>query len=138
MIRKLAEMLVLKPSLAALAPPHSHYEGAGSHLPPVETEFLFRLVDLCLSQPDLRNIAEHFRGDQFEGLAREVEVGSLRWEHLESAELEVEFSGAWQGLNEQARTARASLYSEKNLPPSQMTAEEKEMVRNLHRREGPG
>jgi hypothetical protein len=30
------------------------------------------------------------------------------------------------------------VYSEKNLLPSQMTAEEKEMFRNLHRREGPG
>jgi DNA primase len=138
MIRKLAEMLALKPSLAALAPPGNDYEDIGGHIPPAEMEFLFRLVDLCRSQPDLRSIGEHFRGDQFEGVALEIEAGILRWEHLESTELEVEFAGAWQGLNEQIRTARASVYSEKNLLPSQMTAEEKEMFRNLHRREGPG
>jgi DNA primase len=138
MIRKLAEMLVLKPALAALAPAGTDYEDIGSHIPPAEMEFLFQLVDLCRRQPDLRSIGEHFRGDQFEGVAREVEAGILRWEHLDSTELEVEFAGAWQGLNEQIRTARANMYSEKNLLPSQMTAEEKEMFRNLHRREGPG
>jgi DNA primase len=135
MPRKLAEMLASKPSLASLAPSSSHYEDAVRQPFPVEMEFLFRLVELCLNQPDLRSIVEHFRGDPFEELAREIEVGSFRWEHLDSAELEVEFAGAWQGLNEQARTTRASLYSKKNLPPSQMTAEEKELIRNLHRRE---
>ncbi len=135
MPRKLAEMLALKPSLAILAPAPSQYEDVARQPFPVEMEFLFRLVDLCLHQPDLRSIAEHFRGDAFEELAREIEAGSFRWEHLDPAELEVEFCGAWQGLNEQARIARASLYSAKNLPPSQMTAEEKEMIRSLHRRE---
>src|ERR1700720_2549351 len=98
-------------------------------------EFLFSLIEVCLSQSDLRSVAEYFRGGPFEEMAREIEAGSFRWEHLESAELEIEFSGAWHGLNEQARSARASMYSKKNLPPSQMTAEEKEMIRNLHRRE---
>ncbi len=137
-VRKLAEILALKPSLAALAPSVSDYEGIGSQIPPAEMEFLFKLVELCRKQPNLRSIGEHFRGDSFEEVAREVEAGVLSWEHLESAELEVEFMGAWQGLNEQIRTARASAYSEKNLLPSQMTVEEKEMFRNLHRREGPG
>ncbi|MEO8166082.1 MAG: DNA primase, partial [Betaproteobacteria bacterium] len=134
MPRKLAEMLALKPSLAVLAPSASKYDEVARQPFPYEMEFLFRLVDLCLGQPELRSISEHFRGDPFEELAREIEVGSIRWEHLDGGELEVEFAGAWQGLNEQARLAHASRYSAKNLPPSQMTAEEKEMIRNLHRR----
>jgi DNA primase len=132
--RQLSEMLVYRPSLAALADPARLAENAdlvSGELSPVEMALLGRLLDLCRSQPDLRMVSEHFRDDQLEAPVREIEVGSLRWERLEPEALEIEFSGAWQQLNERFRRLRISRLLDANKRPSEMTDAEKDQYRRL-------
>ncbi len=135
--RQLSEMLVFRPVLSALADPawlSGNADVAPADVSPAELVLLSRLLELCRNRPDLRSVGEHFRGDELEPLVREVETASLGLGHLEAEALQVEFAGAWEGLNEQFRRARASSLNSRNLRPSDMTAEEKEQYRRLHSR----
>jgi DNA primase len=135
--RQLSEMLVFRPVLSVLADPawfSGNADVAPADVSPAELVLLSRLLELCRNRPDLRSVGEHFRGDELEPLVREVETASLELGHLEAEALEVEFAGAWEGLNEQFRRARASSLSSRNLRPSDMSAEEKEQYRRLHSR----
>ncbi len=134
--RLLSEMLVFRPSLAALADSvqlQANADLASSELPPAELALLERLLELCRSRPDLRSAAEHFRGDEFETLAREIEVGSLRWEQMENEALETEFTGAWTRLTERFRHVRITRLLEKS-KRQRWTPEDEEQFRRLQHR----
>jgi len=134
--RLLCEMLVFRPSLAALADStqlQANADLASIELPPAEVALLERLLELCRSRPDLRSAAEHFRGGEFEALARDIEVGSLRWERLEEEALEAEFTGAWARLTERFRHVRITLLLEKS-KRQRWTPEDEEQFRRLQQR----
>jgi len=134
--RQLSEMLVFRPALAALADPGRLIENAdlaSGELPPEEMALLSQLLDLCRTQPDLKTVAEHFRGGELEAPVKELEVGSLRWERLEDDALETEFTGAWSRLNDRFRHIRIDLLLEKNKRHG-WTPEEKEQYRRLQPR----
>jgi len=134
--RLLSEMLVSRPSLAALADStqlQANADLASIELPPAELALLERLLELCRSRPDLRSAAEHFRGSEFEALAREIEVSSLRWERMEDEALEAEFTGAWARLTERFRHVRITLLLEKS-KRQRWTPEDEEQFRRLQQR----
>ncbi len=134
--RLLCEMLVFRPSLAALADStqlQANADLASIELPPVELALLGRLLELCRGRPDLRSAAEHFRGGELEALARDIEVGSLRWERMEDEALEAEFTGAWAQLTERFRHVRISLLLEKS-KRQRWTPEDEEQFRRLQQR----
>ena len=134
--RLLSEMLVSRPSLAALADSsqlQANAELASIELPPAELALLGRLLELCSGRPDLRSAVEHFRGGEFEALAREIEVGSLRWEQMEDEALEAEFTGAWVRLTERFRHVRITLLLEKS-KRQRWTPEDEEQYRHLQQR----
>ncbi|HWH46789.1 MAG TPA: DNA primase [Burkholderiales bacterium] len=134
--RLLAEMLVCRPSLALLADSAqltANADLASVDLPPMELALLEQLLELCRSRPDLRSTAEHFREGEFEALAREVEVGSLRWEGMDDAALEAEFTGAWVRLAERFRHVRISLLLEKS-KRQRWTPDDEEQFRRLQQR----
>jgi len=134
--RLLSEMLVSRPSLAALADAtqlQANADLASIELPPAELALLERLLELCRSRPDLRSAAEHFRDGEFEALAREIEVGSLRWERMEDEALEAEFTGAWARLTERFRHVRITLLLEKS-KRQRWTPEDEKQFRLLQQR----
>jgi len=134
--RLLAEMLVFRPSLAALADSsqlQANADLASIELPPAELALLERLLELCRIDPDLRSAAEYFRDGEFEALAREIEVGSLRWERMEDEALEAEFTGAWARLTERFRHVRITLLLEKS-KRQRWTPEDEEQFRRLQQR----
>ena len=99
LIRALVEMLAFQPSLAALADSARLRENAdltSSELPQSELNMLTKVLELCVSQSNVRSVAEHFRGTEFEPLAHEIEAGSLKLEDLDQEALQAEFVGAWE------------------------------------------
>jgi DNA primase len=133
LIRALVEMLAFQPSLAALAESDRLRENAdlaSSELPQSELHLLTKVLELCVSQSNVRSVAEHFRGSEFELLAHEIEAGSLKWEKLDHEALQAEFVGAWEKLVERFRHVRITLLLEKSKRQS-WTSEEKEQFRRL-------
>ena len=137
LIRALVEMLVFQPSLSALAESDRLRENAdlaSSELPQSELALLAKVLELCAGQNNVRSVAEYFRGSEFELLANEIEVGSLKWEKLEQEALHVEFVGAWGKLVDRFRHVRITLLLEKSKGQN-WTTEEKEQFRLLQ--QGP-
>jgi DNA primase len=133
LIRALAEMLAFQPSLAALADSDRLLENAdlaSSELPQSELLLLGQVLALCAGQTNVRSVAEHFRGGEFEFLAQEIETGSLKWEKLDQEALQAEFVGAWEKLVARFRHVRITLLLEKSKRQS-WTSEEKEQFRRL-------
>jgi hypothetical protein len=130
--RMLSEMLAFRPALATKVDAGLLRENADmdSDLPPAELAFLTRLFELCRARPDMRSIAESFRGDEFEEYARSTETGSLRWEGLDAEALEAEFADAWRRLSERFRHARIAALLEKSRQQG-WTPEDKEQFRRL-------
>ncbi|MFN0040233.1 MAG: DNA primase [Burkholderiales bacterium] len=134
--RKLAEMLVVRPSLAMNVDAgrlREHAETGVSDIPASDLSFLARLVELCRANPQSRGIAENFRGDPFESLAAEIETGSLLYESHQAEELDTDFSGAWSQLNERFRDARIKALLEKS-KLQEWSNEEKEEILRLQQR----
>jgi DNA primase DnaG DnaB-binding len=126
-------MLAFQPSLAALADSQRLRENAdlaSSELPQSEIAMLSQVLELCARENNIRSVAEHFRGGEFEFLAHEMEAGSLKWEKMDQEALQAEFVGAWQGLIERFRHVRITLLLEKSKRQS-WTSEEKEQYRRL-------
>jgi DNA primase len=133
LIRALVEMLAFQPSLAALADSDRLRENAdltSSELPQSELHMLTKVLELCVSQSNVRSVAEHFRGTEFEPLAHEIEAGSLKLENLDKEALQAEFVGAWEKLVERFRHVRMTVLLEKSKRQS-WTSEEKEQFRRL-------
>jgi DNA primase len=133
LVRALAEMLASQPSLVALADADRLDENAdlsSRELPRSEIALLTKLLELCANQNNIRSVAEHFRGGEFEHLAHEIELGSLKWEELDEAALQAEFVGAWAKLMERFRNVRISLLLEKSKGQN-WTSEEKDQYRRL-------
>ena len=88
------------------------------------------MLELCVSQRNVRSVAEHFRGSEFELPAHEIEAGGLKWEKLDQEALQAEFVGAWEKLVARFRHVRITLLLEKSKRQS-WTSEEKEQFRRL-------
>src|SRR5262249_5682402 len=119
-IRRLCEMLIFRPVLAALAGPEPWQSGAGPAASVTEEDMalLSRLLELCRASPDIRSLAEHFRGNELEAVFKARETGSLNCQELGEDGLQVEFRDAWDKLLEQFRDAEAKQLRSKNLSPS--------------------
>ncbi len=133
LVRALMEMLAFQPSLAALADMHRLRENAdlaSSELPQSELVLLAKVLELCIGQRNVRSVAEHFRGSEFELPAHEIEAGGLKWEKLDQEALQAEFVGAWEKLIDRFRHVRITLLLEKSKRQS-WTPEEKEQFRRL-------
>ncbi len=143
LLRALVEMLAFRPSLATLADSDRLRENAdlaSSELPQSELKLLAEVLELCVRQNNVRSMAEHYRGSEFELLAHEIEVGSLKWEKLDQEALQAEFIGAWEKLLCRFRHVRITLLLEKSKRQS-WTPEEKEQYRRLQQaavNEAPG
>lgn len=143
LLRALVEMLAFRPSLATLADSDRLRENAdlaSSELPQSELKLLAEVLELCVRQNNVRSMAEHYRGSEFELLAHEIEVGSLKWEKLDQEALQAEFIGAWEKLLGRFRHVRITLLLEKSKRQS-WTPEEKEQYRRLQQaavNEAPG
>jgi uncharacterized protein YnzC (UPF0291/DUF896 family) len=125
--------LAFQPSLAALADSvrlRENADLASTELPQSEINLLTKVLELCVSQHNVLSMAEHFRGSEFEFLAHEIEVGSLKWEKLDQEALRAEFVGAWEKLVDRFRHVRITLLLEKSKRQS-WTSEEKEQFRRL-------
>ena len=134
--RMLSEMLVFRPSLAALADSpqlQANADLASIELPHEELALLDGCLNFAAALQDLRSAAEHFRGGEFEALAREIEIGSLRWERMEDEALETEFAGAWARLTERFRHVRMTLLLEKS-KRQRWTPEDEAQFRRLQQR----
>ena len=133
LVRQLSEMLVFRPALAVLADGAllSQYLDVTAGGPPsVEMEFLCMLHDLCMRTPDLRSVAEHFRGGSFESLARDIETGSLRCDELNEEALKTEFEQTWSKFQLLGKSAELKALTEKSRR-AQLTDEEKLRFREL-------
>jgi DNA primase len=139
LVRALVEMLVFQPALAVLADEGALRENAdlaSSDLPQAELIMLSRLLRLCLDQSSLRSVSEHFRGSEFEMLAREIEAGSLKFANLDVSALQEEFKAAWAKLVDRFRKVRIALLLERSKGQS-WTSEEKEQFRRLQQGNEP-
>ena len=133
LFRALMEMLVFQPSLAALADSERLRENAdlaSSELPQFEIMLLTKVLELFARENHIRSVTEHFRGSEFELLARDIETGSLKWDGLGQEALRSEFVGAWKKLIERFRHVRITLLLEKSKRQG-WTPEEKEQFRRL-------
>ena len=142
LVRALTEMLAFQPALAAMANLERLRENAdltSADLPQSELELLGQMLEVCDARNDIRSMAEHFRGGEFELPFREVETGSLKWENLDQAALQAEFTGAWNRLQDRFRHQRIALLLEKSTRQN-WTSEEKEEFRRLQgtKNETPG
>ncbi|HEX7812785.1 MAG TPA: DNA primase [Burkholderiales bacterium] len=131
--RQLSEMLVFRPILAALADPvqlSRQIDSTAGDSSPAEMQLLASLHALCLSRPDTRTVAEHFRDGPLEMLVRETEVGSLRWAELEEEALKTEFEQTWGKFQLLTKTAELKALTEKS-KRAQLTEEEKLRFKEL-------
>lgn len=141
-LRSLSEMLAFRPELARLLEPRhldAAAELASADLPAPELELLRGLIALGRERPDIRGIAEHFRGTPLESMAQQVEAASLAWEErkLDPEALAADVAGAWDQLMERLRRARISALLEK-ASRTGWSAEDKELLRSLQQRNAPG
>lgn len=131
--RQLSEMLVFRPVLAALADPvqlSRQIDSTAGDSSPAEMQLLSSLHALCLSRPDTRTVAEHFRDGPLETLVRETELGSLRWAELEEEALKTEFEQTWGKFQLLTKTAELKALTEKS-KRAQLTDEEKLRFKEL-------
>ncbi|MGH8629848.1 MAG: DNA primase, partial [Burkholderiales bacterium] len=104
-LRQLAEMLAFEPGLSRRVDPGLLSEFADAAGRPVwdpELQLVHSLLELAREQPQLRGIAEHFRGGPLETLAQEIEAASFAWDErrLDGDALVADFLGAWRQLLE--------------------------------------
>ena len=137
-VRKLCEMLALRPELARGIDPDGLREASsftGPELPALEVQLLGSLIELGRESPHIRGIAEYFRDSPLEGLAQEIETAALDWEErrLDAEALAVDFTGAWGQLLDRLRRARIAALLEKG-DRSGWTAEDKDLLRSLQQR----
>jgi DNA primase len=131
--RQLSEMLVFRPLLGAKADPadlSAILDVPSAEFPPAELVLLARLLEVCRSRPDLRNVSEHFRGDELEAQAREVEMNSLKWEALDDEALLLEFETTWAKFRLVAKKAELDALKEKSRR-APLTEAEKSRLREL-------
>ena len=115
--RQLSEMLVFRPLLGAKADPAdlcAILDAPAAEIPPAELVLLSRLLELCRSRPDMRTMAEHFRGDELEAQVRETELNSLKWEALDDDALLMEFETTWSRFRLLAKKAELDALKEKS------------------------
>ena len=141
LIRKLSELLLLRPQLALLIEPAALEEFTDLILGEFQAEEfeLFRgILALCRSDPDIRTLAEHFRGTPQEPLVQELEAAGLDWAagEIDSAALEADLQGAWQALIGRLSNARITALLEKSKRAG-LNAEDKELFRRLQQRPVP-
>jgi len=101
-----------------------------------ESVALATLVALLREHPELstRDLVEHFRGREEQGLLEHAAAGLLAWD--EDYDVEADFQGALNTLSAQAGRAQARELSGRK--PSELTPEEKtRLLASLQRRKPP-
>ncbi len=116
-LRTVLELVVVEPQLAARIK-RSELAEAGE-VPGVdqaELQTLDAVLEVIGSGESAINLGEVFRGSPLENSVREAEAGALRWQDraLLPAELESEFTGAWQQALDRIRRARIGALLEKS------------------------
>jgi len=101
--RELVERLIFDPSLAQFADRAAlagMADQVGVDVDPAELRAIERLLEVLASEPHIANLAEYFRGTDYEALIREAELSSLRLQELNltPADLQREFADGWAGL----------------------------------------
>jgi DNA primase len=101
--RELVERLIFDPSLAQFADRGAlagMAEQVGVDVDPAELRTIERLLEVLAAEPQISNLAEYFRGTDYEALVREAELSSLRLQELNltPADLQREFADGWAGL----------------------------------------
>ncbi len=141
-LRRIAEMLLLRPALARIADParlDEFADLAGFEFAAAEYELVVNLLALGRDCPDIKAVSEHFRGTALESLVKEVESGNLEWREPipDDEALEADFTGAWRRVIERLRKARINALLEKSKRAG-WTAEEKELYRRLQQPSAAG
>ena len=101
--RELVERLIFDHSLAQFAD-RSALAGmadqVGFDVDPAELRTIERLLEVLAAGPHITNLAEYFRGTDYEALIREAELNSLRLLELNltPADLQREFADGWASL----------------------------------------
>ena len=131
--RQLSEMLVFRPTLAALIDPvqlSGYTDSTAGDSSPPEMQLLSSLHGLCLRRPDIRSVAEHFRDGPLEPLVREIELACLRWEELDAVGLQTEFEQTWTKFQLLTKSAELKALKEKSRR-TPLTDEEKQRFKEL-------
>jgi DNA primase len=138
LVRKLSKLLLLSPSLALSAeiPEIEEFADlAAVEFRAEEFEFFRELLEVCRANPDVRTVAEHFRGTPWAPVVQELETSGLVWGagEIEREALEIDFRGAWRQLIGRLGKARISELLEKSKRAG-LSPEDKELFRRLQLR----
>ena len=108
LVRQLMEMLLLEPSLASQADREKLTGSLGKvgiKIDDHELNALSKLLEVLARGEKIVSVAEYFRGNEFENLFEQIEVGLFKRVELglDRAELEQEFSDGWRNLLERIK-----------------------------------
>jgi DNA primase len=109
LVRTLIGLVMLKPALAAFANRPELADLAVVDIDPAEINALNALLEVAGGDLHIVSMTEYFRGEEHEGLLRDIETALPVWHEgrFDDAALEREFRDAWTQLLDQARRARA-------------------------------
>ncbi len=116
-LRTVLELVVCEPRLGAHVDRSELEQGADVvGIEQSELQTLAAVLDLIGPDGATINLGEAFRGTPHEAAVRAAEAGALRWQDrsLQPAELEAEFTGAWQQAMDRIRRARIAALLEKS------------------------
>ena len=116
-LRTVLELVVCEPSLGARVDRGELVHGADvAGIEQTELQTLAAVLELIGPGSTAINLGEAFRGTPHEAAVRAAEAGALRWQDraLQPAELEAEFTGAWQQAMDRIRRARIAALLEKS------------------------
>ena len=108
LVRQLMEMLLLEPGLASQADREKLTGSLGKvgiKIDDHELNALSKLLEVLARGEKIVSVAEYFRGNEFENLFEQIEVGLIKRVELglDRAELEQEFSDGWRNLLERIK-----------------------------------
>ncbi len=135
-LRHLAEMLLALPELALLADIdrfRAFTSIAAPEFSKDEVDLVLALLEIGSESPNVRAIAERFRGSPLEALVGQYQVaGLIAWEgrELDRDALKADFLGAWRGIEQRLSKARIDALLEKSRTGN-LTEEDKALYRQL-------
>jgi len=135
-LRHLAEMLLVSPELAQLADVErfrAFTSVATPEFPKDEVDLVLALLEIGIENPNVRAVAERFRGNRLESLIGRFQASSLiAWEgqELDQEALKADFLGAWQLIEQRLSKARIDALLEKSRRGT-LSEEDKALYRRL-------
>ncbi len=135
-LRHLAEMLLVSPELAALVDLErfrAFSEEAMRELSKDEVDLVLALLEIGRENPNVKAIAERFRGSRLEPLVGRFQAASLiAWEgrEVDRDALKTDFLGAWQRIEQRLSKARIDALLEKSRTGN-LSEEDKALYRQL-------